>query len=144
MNFEGTYQLATARAQVWDFVTSPEKMGKCLPDLKSLDVESENRFSAVIRVGVGLIRSDFKFKMEIVEKDPPNRLKLKANGSGSRSTANIDLTIQLRELSSGTEIYYNSDVKISGMMVSLGQRVINDTAEKTIASIFETIKKQLG
>jgi carbon monoxide dehydrogenase subunit G len=52
--------------------------------------------------------------------------------------------IELKEISGGSELHYRSDVKISGMMVSLGQRVIDDTAGKTVASIFENIKKQLG
>ncbi|MGA3296938.1 MAG: carbon monoxide dehydrogenase subunit G [Candidatus Bathyarchaeia archaeon] len=144
MIFEGTYQLNAPREKVWEFVTNPDKIGKCLPDLKTLEVESEDRFSAVIRVGVGLIKADFKFKIEITGKEPPNRVQLKAIGTGSRSSINIDLVIELKEISGGSELYYRSDVKISGMMVSLGQRVIDDTADKTVASIFETIKKQLG
>lgn len=144
MIFEGTYQLSASREKVWEFVTNPDKIGKCLPDLKTLDVKSEDNFYAVIRVGVGLIKADFKFKIEITGKEPPDRVQLKAIGTGSRSSINIDLAIELKETSEGSELNYRSDVKISGMMVSLGQRVIKDTADKTIVSIFETIKKQLG
>jgi hypothetical protein len=143
MIFEGTSQLKAPREKIWEFITNPDKIGRCLPDLRTLEVESEDRFAAVIRVGVGMIKADFKFKIEITGREPPNRVQLKAVGTGSRSSINLDLAIDLREISGGSELYYKSDVKISGMMAALGQRIIKDTADKTVSSIFETIKKQM-
>jgi len=59
-----------------------------------LEVESENKSVAVKRVGEGPIRADFKFRIEITEKEPTNRVKLKADGSGSG--AELILTSPLR------------------------------------------------
>jgi carbon monoxide dehydrogenase subunit G len=143
MIFEGKYGLKTSRENVWTFIIDPAKISKCLPELKSLEVESEDRFVAVVRVGVGSIRTDFKFRIEIEGKSPINSVQLKAVGAGSGSSVVMDTVIELKEIPDGTELFYSSDVKIGGMIASLGQRVIKDAAEKTITRIFECIKQQV-
>lgn len=143
MILEGKYSLKTPREKVWEFIIDPNKIGKCLPDLKSLSIESEDKFRAVIAVGVGFIKADFRFKIEIVGKEPPSRVQLRAIGAGSGSNINMDLAIELKETPEGSELEYETDVKVSGMMASLGQLVIKDTAEKTVIGIFDCIRNQM-
>jgi hypothetical protein len=135
--------MKASAARIWDFITDPNRISKCLPDLKSLEIESEDKFLAVTRVGVGPIRADFKFRIEITGKEPPSRVQLKADGSGSGSRVNLDISINLKQVAGGTRLAYRSDVKVGGMMAGLGQRVITDTAGKTVASIFDCVKKQM-
>jgi hypothetical protein len=142
--FEGTCELTVPQRTVWDFIINPARIGKCLPDVKSLEVENENQSIAVIRVGVGPIRTDFKFNIEIVEKQPTNHVRLKARGSGSGSSLDLDTVIDLRESSGGCTLSYRSDVKVGGVMAGLGQRLMKDTADRTIAGIFECIRKQVA
>jgi len=132
----------TPKEKLWEFIVDPGKIGKCLPDLKTLQVESADKFVAIIRVGVGPIRTDFKFRIEIIGKEPVNRVRLRAVGSGSGSSITLDTTIDLEEIPDGSQLVYRSDVKVAGVMASLGQRLIKETADKTISGIFECIKNQ--
>jgi len=143
MIFEGKYGIKTSREKVWTFITDPAKISRCLPGLKTLEIESEDRYVAVVRVGVGPIRTDFKFRIETVSKSPPGSVQLKAVGAGSGSSIIIDTLIELKEAADGTELSYSSDAKIGGIMMSLGQRVIKDAAEKMVSGIFECVKQQL-
>lgn len=142
--FEGRFEVKAPRSKVWEFIIDPTRISKCLPDLKNLEVESDDRFVALVRVGVGPIRADFKFKIEILEKKPINRARLKATGSGSGSNIILDTAIELTEIHGGTQLSYRSDVKVGGVMASLGQRVIKDTADKTISAVFECVRNQVG
>lgn len=141
--FEGTYELTVHQKTLWNFIIDPAGIGKCLPDLKSLEVENENESTAIIRVGVGPIRADFKFRIEIVEKQASSHIRLKSTGTGSGSSINLDVAIDLMERPGGCTLSYKSDVKVGGIIAGLGQRLMKDTADKTIASIFECITKQV-
>jgi carbon monoxide dehydrogenase subunit G len=141
--FEGRYELNAPREKLWEFIIDPAKIGKCLPELKSLEVEGEDKFAAVIRLGVGPIRTDFKFKIEITGKEPVSNVRLKAVGAGSGSSVTIDTAIELKESPTGSELLYSANANVAGIMASLGQRVIKDTAKKTVAGIFECIKSQV-
>jgi hypothetical protein len=143
LNFEGTYEVKAPRERVWDFVINPNKIGKCLPDLKSLDIEAENKFTAVARVGIGFMKGDFKFQLAIVEQNPPSHARLKGTGTGVGSTVNMDTSVDLAEAEGGTKLTYKADVQIGGTLASVGQRVIGGTVEKTIAEVFSCVKKQL-
>jgi carbon monoxide dehydrogenase subunit G len=143
MIFEGRYELKAPREKVWEFIIDPARIGKCLPELKSMEVEGEDKFAAVIRLGVGHLRTDFKFRIEITGKEPISNVQLKAVGTGSGSNVTIDTTIELKETAAGTELIYSANANVAGIMASLGQRVIHDTTEKTVTAIFECIKTQV-
>ena len=128
---------------MWEFVIDPRKIGKCLPDLKSLDVEAENKFTALARVGIGFMKGDFKFQLAIVEQIPPSHASLKGSGSGVGSNVSMDTSIDLYNVEGGTKLTYKADVQIGGTLASVGQRVIGGTVEKTIAQVFDCVKKQL-
>ena len=144
MLVEGSYDLTVPANIVWNFIIDPAKIGKCLPDVKNLEVESETKSNAIIRVGVGPIRSDFKFRIEIVEKQPTRHVRLKAAGMGSGSSVNVDAVIDLDDHAGGCTLSYKSDVKVGGIMAGLGQRLMKDTAERIITDIFECIREQVG
>jgi len=143
LKFEGTYQIRAPREKVWDFVIDPNKIGKCLPDLKSLEVAPDNSFTAIARVGVGFMKGDFKFQLAIVEQTPPSHARLKGVGTGVGSSVNMDTSMDLLEAEGSTKLTYKADVQIGGTLASVGQRVIGSTEEKTIADVFACVKKTL-
>ena len=143
LKFEGTYQIRAPREKVWDFVIDPNKIGKCLPDLKSLEVAPDNSFTAIARVGVGFMKGDFKFQLAIVEQTPPSHARLKGVGTGVGSSVNMDTSMELLEAEGSTKLTYKADVQIGGTLASVGQRVIGSAAEKTIADVFACVKKTL-
>ena len=143
MNFEGTFEVKAPRDKVWDFVIDPNKIGKCLPDLKSLQVEADNKFTAIARVGIGFMKGDFKFQLAIVEQIPPSHARLKGTGTGVGSSMNMDASIDLADSETGTKLTYKADVKIGGTLASVGQRVIGGTVEKTVNEVFNCVKRQV-
>ena len=143
MILEGSYELNATPDTVWEFIIDPARISKCFPDLKTVAIENESKFTAVVRAGVGPIRTDFKFRIEITGKEPPRRVQLKAAGYASGSTINLDVAVEINQVPGGSQLVYKSDVKVGGMMAGLGQRVITDAASKTVASVFSCVKKQV-
>ena len=143
MNFVGNYELKAPPQTVFDFVTDPSKIGKCFPDLKSLEMEGENKFVALVRVGLGFIKGDFKFRVAFVEKDPPSKARLKGTGTGTGSTIDFDAIIELAEFVGGTKLNYRADVKIGGAMAGFAQRVLSGAAQKTITDVFDRARREL-
>ncbi len=144
MILQGMYEFGTSRQRLWDFLTDSARMAKCMPDVKSFKVDSEDKFTAVVRVGAGFIRSDFKFNAEIAEKEPINHLRFKGAGSGSGSNIDLDMSIELRDAPSGSQLSYSADVKVRGVIAGLGQRMMKDSADKILDGVFTCIKQQVG
>jgi carbon monoxide dehydrogenase subunit G len=143
MIFEGTIEVKAAREKVWEFVIDPNRIGKCLPDLKSLQIEGEDKFAAVARVGIGFMKGDFRFQLAIVEKNPPSHARLKGTGAGVGSSFDLDTSIDLAETETGTKLTYVADLKIGGTLAGIGQRVIGSTTQQTMSNVFMCVKEQL-
>ena len=96
-----------------------------------------------MKVGIGFIKGDFKFKLSITEKNKPSNARLKGTGTDSGSTIDFDTLIQLSEIPSGTQVDYKADVKVGGAIASLAQRMIGSATDKTITQVFECVKTKL-
>jgi len=83
--FERRCEFGAPRHKRWDFLVDPVRMAECVSEVKSFEVEGEDKFVTVVRVGVGYVKTDFKFKAEITGKEPLNRVHFQAAGSGSGS-----------------------------------------------------------
>ena len=143
LNTEGAFQVKAPIQKVWDFVIDPNKMGKCLPDLKSLEVGADSQFTARVRIGVGVMKGDFKFQLAILDQRPPSHARLKGGGTGVGSSVNLDTLMDLVEVDGGTKVTYKAAIQLGGSIASLGQRVMGGTVERTVAQVFDCVKRQL-
>jgi len=141
--FNGSETIEAPRQAVWDFLTDPQKVGDCVPGLKSLQVTDSDHFTADVRVGVGILRGTIKVKYEVVEKNPPSRIVMKMDGSGVGSKALINSTVELKDAPQGTQLDWVADVTVSGTLAGLGARYLNDIAFKTVSDIFKCTKEKL-
>jgi hypothetical protein len=143
MKLKGTYNIRSSREDVFDFITNPNKIGKCLPDLKSLEMQGEDQFTATVRFGIGFVKGDFTFRVTIAERKRPTHVLLTGYGTGTGSEATMDIHIELHDIADGTSFAYEADVKFSGMIAGLAQRLIERFVEKTVNNLFECIRHEL-
>ncbi|MFP3209039.1 MAG: carbon monoxide dehydrogenase subunit G [Nitrososphaeria archaeon] len=142
--FKGSEVISAPRQAVWDFLTDPQKVGGCVPGLKSLQVVDSDHFNAEVQVGIGILRGTVKVKYEVVEKVPPERITMRMDGSGVGSKALINATVELKEAQQGTQLDWVADVTVSGTLAGLGARYLNDIAFKTVSDIFKCTKEKLS
>lgn len=145
MHFSGTVEIAAPRAAVWDFVSDPQKMGSCGPGVESVETVDESKFVAKAKIGVGPINAKFTIDAEFVERAEPNRAQVRARGKapGSAVDGTAEMTLRDGETDGTTVMDWSADVQISGMMASLGARMIEGTAHKLIGQTFTCVKSKL-
>jgi len=140
MNFEGTQEIKASRQQVWDFVTNPNNLARCLPDLKSLEVEGQDKFNAVVRAGIGFIKGDFKFKLALLDKIPPSHARLAGTGTGAGSSVDLDALMDLTEVDGHTKLTYKAVVKVGGAMATVAQNMFQRKAEGIVTDVFSSVR----
>ena len=144
MHFEGVFDIKAPRQKVWDFVSVPNNIAKCLPDLQKLEVIAPDHFKATVKAGVGFIKGTFNFEFKMFDMQPPTHAKLSAHGSGTGSTIDLETTMDLSYLpDGGTRMAWKADAKVGGLIASVGQRLLEGAAQKVVSSLFTCIKKQL-
>jgi carbon monoxide dehydrogenase subunit G len=145
MQFSGSVEIAAPRAAVWDFVSDPQKMGGCGPGVETVETIDENKFLARAKVKVGPITAKFTVDAEFLERIEPDRAKVRARGKapGSAVDGTAEMSLRDGDQPDTTIMDWSADVLISGMMASLGARMIEGTANKLIGETFTCVKSKL-
>jgi uncharacterized protein len=145
MQFSGSVEIEAPRDEVWAFVSDPERMGLCGPGVEMVDMIDDTKFVAKAKVKVGPISAKFNVNAEFLERDAPDRAKVSARGKapGSAVDGTAEMTLRDGEKEGTTIMDWTADMQFSGMMASLGARMIEGTANKLIGETFTCVKSKL-
>ncbi len=143
MHFEGTVNVKASKAKAFEVITNPKRISECMPDLQKLDINDPDDFTAVVRAGVSFIKGDFTIHFKILEKVPPNHVRMTGHGAGLSSTIDIDTVMDLDDAGKGAVMKWKADANIGGRIASVGKRLLDVQAEKIIKQLFTCIQHEL-
>ena len=143
MHLEGSFTVRAPREHVWSFFLDPHALASCIDDPHTIEVVDENTFKGQVKSGVGFIRGTFTGLATIEERVPPERGRIKAHGSGMGSAFDANSTIELSESGGFTAVRWQAEVVLSGMIASVGARLLHGTIDKKTNEFFENARKKL-
>lgn len=145
MQFSGSVEIAAPRDRVWNFVSDPQQMGSCGPGVESVETIDATKFVAKAKVGVGPINARFTIDAEFLERVEPDRARVRARGKapGSAVDGTAEMSLRDGDAANTTIMDWTAEVQISGMMASLGARIVESTANKLIGQTFGCVKSKL-
>lgn len=144
MRFSGKETINANIEKIWEFITNPHNLSLCLPNVKDLKQVSDNKFEAKVQVGIGFIKLNMNLVLEYVEKIMPNKLKLKGHASGQGNYVDLDIFINLNKLESlSTELNWDANVNVRGILASIGHRYLEDVANKIVEDMFSCLKSNI-
>jgi len=142
MKIEKTFTISAPQAQVWAFITDPQKVAQCIPGCEGAEEKAPGRYTAAILVKVGPIRTTFELDIEQTERRPPEfAAYLSKGGEGSRaSRISAVSTLALKsESANTTEVTYTSDINITGRLGKFGsgmmQKIADGIGEEFVAEL---------
>jgi len=146
MHYDGSFVVPATKQKVYDFVMDPAKITSIFPDVQDVKVIDDSNFSLKAKVGISFIRGMMDVKMTIVERTPPSFARMKAKGNGISSSVELDNTFNIEDApgGSGTLVKWAADAKISGLMASVGSRLMDAAAQKYVAEIIGSLKEKLS
>jgi carbon monoxide dehydrogenase subunit G len=141
LQYQGQEQVPAGFEEVWAFVNDPGKVGASLPDVQQVTVQDPQHFDAVVRVAVGPVRGNFKFKVELQPDRPGNRMNVKINGGGLGSVIDLLAGADLVDNGDGTTtMNWSGEANTRGPVAAVGGRVLDSQARKLIAETFANVK----
>jgi len=144
MHFEGEFTINMPREKVWGYISNPQSALDYVPNIRKLNVLTEDKFIATVGVGVGSIRGNFDLEFEMVENIPLSHTRLKARGSGIKSMVDFETTIDLFDTPDGkTDMKWMADANVAGLIAGVGQRLLRMAAEKTVDELFERLRSKI-
>jgi len=144
MHLEGTYTLQTSRDKVWSFITDPEKIAHCLPDIQNLEVVDSKHFAVTMKVGIAFVRGNFKFDFNLLDQTPPSHSKFEAMGKGAGVSVKLTASMDLQELEpSSTGLAWKADAELGGLLGEISPSLIQNSTTKMTQQFFECVRMKL-
>jgi carbon monoxide dehydrogenase subunit G len=149
VNVSGERMFSAPRATVWEVLNDPASMAKVMPGVESFDVHDDKRWTAHVKIPLGLGGLKMKVDMEKVEEREPEFAEMAIKGQGVGAMMNMETSFTLSKASAGaTEMAWSAEVKILGPVGSMGQRVlqpiVNQQVQQVLSALDEQVQEALG
>ena len=144
LQYSGEEKIRVGFDAVWAFVTVPERLGRCFPDVVDVAVQDATHFDAIVKVGVGPVRGKFNMKVELLPGPSKRRLDMKMSGGGFGSAVDMTAGADLIDAGDGTTLLkWTGEAVARGPIAAVGGRVLDAQAQKLIAQAFGNVRQQL-
>ncbi len=144
MNVSGERTFAAPRDTVWRVLNDPASMAKTMPGVEIFDVHDDRRWTANVKIPLGLGGLKMRIDMDKVEEREPEFAKLAVKGHGVGAMLNMETSFTLGEApEGGTKMDWAADVKIAGPVGSMGQRVLQPIVNQQVQHVLTALDKQV-
>jgi uncharacterized protein len=145
LEYAGEERIAASPDTVWAFVTDPDKVGHCMPEVKEVTVQDPTHVDAVVQVAVGPVRGKFKLKVELLPKSSDRRIDMKISGGGFGSAVDLLAGADVVDAGNGTTLLkWSGQAVARGPVAAVGGRVLDAQARKLIEQAFANVRQQLS
>ena len=143
MNVEGERSFDAPRAVVWQVLNDPASMAKTMPGVESFDVHDDRRWTANVKIPLGLGGLKMKVDMEKTEEREPEFASMHIKGQGVGAMMNMQTRFELSEDGASTKMKWAADVKIAGPVGSMGQRVLQPIVNQQVQHVLGALDTQV-
>jgi carbon monoxide dehydrogenase subunit G len=143
VNVSGERHFDAPRIAVWRVLNDPSAMAKTMPGVESFDVHDDKRWTANVKIPLGLGGLKMKIDMDKVEEREPEHAALHIKGNGVGAMLNMQTSFDLAEADGGTTMKWAADVKIAGPVGSMGQRVLQPIVNQQVAHVMSALEREV-
>jgi uncharacterized protein len=145
LEYAGEEKITAGPDKVWAFVTDPDRVAHCMPEVKEVTVRDSTHVDAVVQVAVGPVRGKFKLKVELMPRPTDRRIDMKISGGGFGSAVDLNAGADVVDAGNGTTLLkWSGQAVARGPVAAVGGRVVDAQARKLIEQAFANVRQQLS
>jgi carbon monoxide dehydrogenase subunit G len=138
MKLAGQALLHAPLEQVWTALRDPAVLASTIPGCERLVETGPDSYAMTVTAGVASIKGSYAGTVSLADLPEPNTFLLKASGAGGPGTVNAEVTVTLTDVGNGTgtQLDYQADAAIGGVIGGVGQRMLAGVAKKLAGEFF--------
>src|SRR5690625_4438446 len=141
INYSHDFQ--QARETIWTYLQDEEVLKKTLPGCQKFEQIDDNLYNAELGLNVGPVKGKFVGEVRLSEQQEPESYRLLLKGKGKPGEVNADALITLKDNGEGTVVSCDADVQVTGVLASVGQRVMGSVGRMILGRFFKAVAKEM-
>ena len=145
MHISGKHVIARRREELFEKLLDPALLLRTIPGCESLVRTGDHAYDTRLSLGFGPIKGTFTGTVLLKEVRPPQSYRMEIRGEGKPGFLIGAASVELQSLDGGarTEVRYQSDVQVGGLLASVGARLIPGAARTFSDQFFAALEKAL-
>jgi uncharacterized protein len=145
MKVSGTSHFTADREEVWRALNDPAVLVRTIPGVQRLEALGDDAYKMTIAAGVGSIKGVYDGEVRLTDQEQPGSFRMHAQGAGAPGTIGADVMVTLADgPDGGTQLTYDADAVVGGMIGGVGQRMLTGVSKKMAAEFFAAVDTMLA
>ncbi|HTD33865.1 MAG TPA: SRPBCC family protein [Candidatus Elarobacter sp.] len=144
MIIEDSFEVDAPVERVWPLLKDVPRVATCIPNAEITEVVDERTYRAKVSVKVGPVSVSYRATI-VVESldDAAHAATLRVKGDEARGRGGVSATVVSTATARDgkTHVSLRTDAQISGIVATVGGRLIEGVAQKTVAQFAENLAK---
>jgi carbon monoxide dehydrogenase subunit G len=144
---EKTFVVRAPAQAVWDFLTDPPRVARCMPGAAVTDRVDDRTWSGTLTVKVGPVLASYKGRMSFARLDAQERAaEIVASGQDVRGKGGATMRLRSRVSERGpaeTEVVASSEVNVTGLLAQMGRGMVQDIGDQIFVKFTDAMRAEL-
>ena len=144
MKIAGTNTIQFPIEQVWDALLDPAVLVRTIPGCERLEAKGDHAYDMTVTAGVAAIRGTYSGSCVMSDLEPHSSLVMRVQGAGAPGTVDATVKVSFDEVGDGTEVAWDADAIVGGMVGGVGQRMLSSVARRMAGEMFDSVGRALA
>ena len=140
----GSHVVPASRDEVWKALLDPQNLAAVIPGCKELKLVGENEYLAVVTLGAGPVKGEFRAHVSLSDLKEPAYAKLTGDLTGPLGASRGAGRIRMVEEDGGTRVSYDYEAEISGKIAAIGGRMLDGATRAVINQFFHRFTSRVA
>ena len=144
MQLAGKHEINAVPSVAWKMLMDTDTLAKLVPGISRLEKTGDNTFKSILEIKLGPVNCSFTGNLQLEEITEQKGFTLKLVQISKIGNASGAIKIHLLPVDGKrTEVTFNGEVKLSGLLASMGQRVMGSVSNTLTKQFFANFEKEL-
>jgi uncharacterized protein len=143
MKVTGEHEFRASRDRVWDALQDPDVLAATLPGARSLEPKGEDEYAIAIDVGVGSVKGTYDGTFALTDKVEREACTVRATASGRPGSVTTEARMRLSADGQGSRMTYEADATVTGPLAGVGQRLMAAAARRTTEQFLSALDERI-
>ncbi len=142
MKLAGNYTVPIHRDRAYALMQDPAVLARAMPGCDHMALIAPDEYEMRMKMVISSIQGLFAGKVRIADSNPPEGFRLIVEGSGKVGFMKGEGVLTFTSLYTSTDVHYEGDVQVGGMIAGVGQRLLDTTSRYLIKKFFEKLNAE--
>jgi carbon monoxide dehydrogenase subunit G len=144
MQLTGKQVLNASPSRVWEKLMDTNTLARVIPGVTTLERTGDNSFTSTLQIKMGPVNGSFSGNLQLEDITEQKNFTLKVQQNSKIGNTNAAIKVDLTPVNTTqTEVAFDGDAKLSGLLAGMGQRVIGGVANTLTKQFFSNLEKEL-